>query len=410
MRKILPLFALLISISFLNGQIEGCDGSRFIDDIFTEVDITRAIKFGEGETVTGTNQELFLDVYEPVNDDLEMRPVIILAFGGSFIGGERGDVEFLCEAYARKGYVAVAIDYRLYDGPLFPIPSASTFKEVVVKTVSDMKAAIRHMRQDADTENLYRINPSQIYVGGISAGAITAFHTAVLDEDDDLPDDIRMFLEENGGIEGNTSSNYEYSSEAQGIINYSGGLNDASWIDENDPPFVSIHDDMDPVVPFGQGFASVLGIPIVSMEGSMTCHEIANNVGIANELRTIENSNGHVSYFFGLGANVAGSINYTAGFVADLICNDVMSSLDEVEEIEMVTVSPNPTNGLINIEGMDHSEYSIEVWDISGKLQDRFFNQSNLDLNHLNNGTYFLRILDFNEGRSQTLKIVLAKA
>ena len=48
-------------------------------------------------------------------DDLEDRPVIIMMFGGSFIGGSRTspDIVELCTRYAKMGYVAVAIDYRL---------------------------------------------------------------------------------------------------------------------------------------------------------------------------------------------------------------------------------------------------------------------------------------------------------
>ena len=176
------LFLFFVLFSFNSqAQSDGCDGMRYIDDVFSEVTVTEAIKYGEGTTLFDNFQELYLDVYEPQNDNLEKRPVIILAFGGSFIAGNRGDLEFLCEAYARKGYVAVSIDYRLFDGPLLPLPSADQMKNVVIKSVSDMKAAIRFMRQDADTDDIYRINPDKVFIGGISAGSITAFHTAAID-------------------------------------------------------------------------------------------------------------------------------------------------------------------------------------------------------------------------------------
>jgi len=108
-KYVLLLLCTSLPILF-NAQIEGCDGSRYQDDIFEDIKVTTGIKYGEGETFSGIFQELFLDVYEPANDELERRPVIVLAFGGSYIGGNREDLEFLCEAYARKGYVAVTID------------------------------------------------------------------------------------------------------------------------------------------------------------------------------------------------------------------------------------------------------------------------------------------------------------
>ena len=43
------------------------------------------------------------------------RPIIFFMFGGSFISGTRvsPDIVALCTKYAQRGYVAVAIDYRL---------------------------------------------------------------------------------------------------------------------------------------------------------------------------------------------------------------------------------------------------------------------------------------------------------
>ena len=95
-------------------------------------------------------------------------------------------------------------------------------------------------------------------------------------------------MEANGGIEGNSSDNFEYSSEVQGLVNFSGGLNDSGWIDENDPPFVSVHDDMDGVVPYGSDFAKIFGIPIIYMEGSGKCHEVGDSLGIVNQLKTVQ--------------------------------------------------------------------------------------------------------------------------
>lgn len=408
MNKILLLFFLLTFSYSLEAQNIGCDdGNRYINDLFTDIKVTSDLKFGEGTTIFGNDQELFLDVYEPEGDDLEERPVIILAFGGSFISGSKEDVAFLCEAYARKGYVAVAIDYRLYDGPLLPLPTDTQMKEVVVKTVSDIKAAVRYMRQDADTDNLFRIDPSKVIIGGISAGAIATFHAAALDEEDDLPDDIRMFLEENGGIEGNTSENYQYSSEVQGLVNFSGGLNVASWIDAEDPPFVSIHDDMDGVVPYGGGFARVFGFPIIFMEGSQRCTEVADSVGVVNALRTIENSDGHVSYFSTF-EQAASSVNFTTDFLIEIICGELATNTEEIQA-EPLAIYPNPTTGLLTLEKKSNQVLDAELFDMMGRRLEVYKNISSLDLTAYPGGMYIIRITDQNSDAVFSERIILER-
>ncbi len=409
MKKCLLIF-LVAALSFnyySHAQIEGCDGSRYIDDIFTEIKVTQGLKYGEGETINGNLQELFLDVYEPENDELDRRPVIVLAFGGSFISGAREDIQFLCEAYVRKGYVAVSIDYRLYDGPPFPIPTEEQMKTVVIKSVSDMKAAIRYMREDADTDNIFRIDPNFVFVGGISAGSITAFHTAVIDENDEFPEDISTILADNGGLEGNTSDNYEYSSDVQGVVNFSGGLNDASWIDENDPPFVSIHDDMDVVVPYGNGFASIFSIPIVYMEGSKTCQEVGDSIGLSNQLKTIEGSFGHVSYFSN-STEVAESVDYTANFLAEILCVGTHTE-DTLNELESIEVYPNPTSGLITISNETNIDVDVELLDVFGRKLNSYTGTNTIDMSDYSNGMYLLSIRNQEIETLKTIKLVIEK-
>lgn len=409
MKKYL-LLLLGLSLTYIaQAQSNGCDGSRYIDDIFQVVKVTKDIKYGEGTTLFDNFQELYLDVYEPEGDNLDQRPVIILAFGGSFIGGAKEDLDFLCEAYARKGYVAVSIDYRLFDGPLLPLPNADQMKNVVIKTVSDMKAAIRYMRQDAATDNLFRIDSDMVFVGGISAGSITAFHTAMIDEDDTFNQDLLDILDENGGFEGNTSDNFEYSSEVQGLVNFSGGLNDALWIDENDPPFVSIHDDMDGIVPYQGDFATVFGFPIIYMEGSGRCQEVGDSVGVFNQLKTIENSMGHVSYFSNP-LTIVENINFTADFVAEIVCADVPTNTEELAlGLEELTVFPNPSGGIINIGSEFDSQLQFEMYNVMGKKLSSYSNTKRIDMSNFANGIYILRIIDLNSKTNKSMKVILEK-
>ena len=49
-----------------------------------------------------------VDIYQPTGDTMAARPLIILAHGGSFVGGTRNDdvtVDSLCVHFAKRGYV-----------------------------------------------------------------------------------------------------------------------------------------------------------------------------------------------------------------------------------------------------------------------------------------------------------------
>ncbi|MCB0641354.1 MAG: esterase, partial [Phaeodactylibacter sp.] len=80
----------LAIISLMGGSLlaqddaQGCDGQRYFYSVFDDVTKT-TVKFGENINSSGVNQELFMDVFEPLGDDLEARPTIVWAFGGAFI-------------------------------------------------------------------------------------------------------------------------------------------------------------------------------------------------------------------------------------------------------------------------------------------------------------------------------------
>lgn len=413
-RTTLTLF--FVGLLFLNynyAQVEGCDGERYRIDVFSSVEVTEAVKFGENTTIGGNFQELFMDVYEPANDDLEARPAIVLAFGGGFVAGERESLDGICRSFARKGYVAVTIDYRLFD-LLFPVDS-SQMTDVVVKAVGDMKAAIRYLREDAATDNQFRINPEQIFVGGVSAGAITAAHVAYLDDSDELPSDIQSALNANGGWEGNSSDNIEYSSEAQGVINYSGALKDADLINGDNPPLFSVHDDGDGVVPYGNGSVPAGPIIYVYLEGSKTMHERAIELEIENELITIENSNGHVSYFVNNAAQYEEEVEAaTANFLADILCGPMSSTSVSENYTSKVNVYPNPATDMLNVVLENNTNnYKLRIYDSMGKLildSPAQNTAQQIDLEYFPNGSYYLQLIE--DGKEQQIvwrKLIIQK-
>lgn len=384
----------------------GCDQQRYRTYITDNVSVTADILYGAGNLFpTEVPVDLYFDVYEPFDDTVEERPVVVVAFGGSFIDGTRQDMDFVCRDLAQRGYVAVSIDYRLYDGPLFPLPTATTMRNVVIRAVSDMKGAIRYLRQDADQSNTYGIDPSRIYVGGISAGSILASHVAMLDDTDDLPDELRGIIDSNGGLEGNSNDITGYGTEVSGLINYSGGLNDASWIDADDPVFFSVHDENDGVVPYAGGFATVFGFPIIYMEGSALLKEVADSVGVYNELITFENSVAHVGFLLNEQSTL-NVFNSTAAFLHAEVCPAIVSSTGELTSTE-ISVYPNPATGLVNITlSEDEHLTRVELSNTTGLTYELPYQGNTVDIAALPSGLYTLTAYT-TAGGAATTKLVV---
>ena len=149
-------FSLLLFSTVMAQQ--DCQDGRYVDDVF-DVDVQYGIQYGENvneEFLFGTeyDQTLYMDIYEPAGDTLDERPLVFFMFGGSFIGGSRdsGNMVALCNSYASKGYVAVAIDYRLTQNLIFEATSQKAY-EAVIKGIHDLKAAIRYFRMNYEESN-----------------------------------------------------------------------------------------------------------------------------------------------------------------------------------------------------------------------------------------------------------------
>lgn len=121
---------------------------------------------------------LKLDVYQPANPRPD-KACVIYVFGGGFYSGERNSEHSMqcCRMLADRGFVAIAIDYRLY---LRHAPKVSVFKmhalfdTAIRYAVEDCSAAISWVCDHAQTLG---IDTSRIVLTGSSAGAITVLQT-----------------------------------------------------------------------------------------------------------------------------------------------------------------------------------------------------------------------------------------
>ncbi|RJP72560.1 MAG: T9SS C-terminal target domain-containing protein [Ignavibacteriales bacterium] len=244
-------------------------GTRYKDIVFPSATITRNIQFGSNLAINGTTTSLYLDFFEPAGDTLKLRPLVIFIHGGSLISGNKGELETFCTDFAKRGFVAASIDYRLgIENP----KGVKTILEALLRGVQDAKAAVRFFRSKADD---YKIDTSKIFLEGSSAGSMIALHYAYLNQDE-IPPDVDQAKW--GDIEG-TTGNSGFSSSIKGIINYCGAIIDPTWINEN-VPVGNFHGLLDPVVPPIDGISTDFGI---RMYGGVTVSRIATQLGIYNQ-------------------------------------------------------------------------------------------------------------------------------
>jgi acetyl esterase/lipase len=196
---------------------------RYIDLVFPSAERTNAVKYGSAiDKPTGRAVDLRLDIYEPAGDTAERRPVFVFLFGGGFVAGDRErEPRVYCEQMARRGYVAVAIDYRINQGNIVSdgIPAA----------VSDARQALRWLRQNAEQ---HRLDVDRIVIGGSSAGSITSLFLAYTE------------LERQPGDE---------TSDVAAVMDLWGGLySEVHQMEVGEPPLVIIHGTNDAIVPYGE--------------------------------------------------------------------------------------------------------------------------------------------------------------
>ena len=79
------------------------------------------------------------------------------------------------------------------------------------------------------------------------------------------------------------------------------------------------------------------------------------------------------------------------------------------ESVTGLSIYPNPSNGIINIELDKNNNYSVQITDIVGKvvIDDKISSNTSFDLKHLDAGVYFVNVS--NNEISKTEKIVIEK-
>lgn len=232
-------------------------------------------------------KSLLLDLFRPSRRPPGKLPVVVYVHGGAWWAGSKAENPALF--LLGEGYAVVSINYRLSTEASFPAQ------------LHDCKGAIRWLRANADK---YNLDPDRIGVWGASAGG----HLVAL-------------LGTTGGnkkLEGDTGGNAEHSSDVRCVVDFFGPSDltiihpkdtkkvspvfvlmggytskekpdlylsgsPALLVAKDNPPFLIMHGDADPVVPVQQ---------------SVFLHDALAKVGVDSELVVLKGAQHASGEFF----------------------------------------------------------------------------------------------------------------
>ncbi len=297
--------------------------TRYIDDVFSNYtktanvvyDSNRSmnILFNSGYPIPTVNSSPFItanltcDIYAPTGDTITSRPVIIVAHTGSYLPvlvnkqttGNKNDsaIVELCSRFAKKGFVAIAVNYRQGWRATTTLQEVATqdLLQATYRGLQDVRNAIRYVRTNA---GMYGIDTSKIVVGGQGTGGYIALALGTVDSRAEIETNIKFLrgdlspmvnvdtLGDWYGLGGLPYFNYggdaSVSSNAHMIFNYGGAMGDSSWMQANSLPMVGLLVVSDPLAPYLTGIVRGPNGPfaVPTASGAGVVIPMANDLGI----------------------------------------------------------------------------------------------------------------------------------
>jgi len=297
----------------------GFSQTRYLDEVFTSVDVTSNVTYGQNYSVlTGAPilSNLVMDVYTPTGDTETSRPLIVYLPTGSFLPkyinqlptGDKTDsatVE-MCTRLAKQGYVVAACNYRTGWNPQGTQDERTeTILQAVYRGLQDSKTAVRYFKKDfATNSNSYGINPNRIAVGGQGSGGYISLAYGAVDKIEEIQ--LTKFfnfttnafmvdtalLGDWDGLGGNPALNFEnhvgYDNEVDVTFNIGGAIGDSTWINAGEIPTISIQGVADAFAPYKYGIVTVPGTSlfVVDVSGASDVSRIQNAFGNNDVFKT----------------------------------------------------------------------------------------------------------------------------
>lgn len=403
-KNVLFVLIMLMMCATLEAQC----GGRYLDDIFPNLITHKDIVYGSNTDNKGALTSLLLDVYEPENDTLSLRPLMIFVHGGSFVGGSRADqdIDKAAQYFTKKGYVTANIEYRVeqtnFLTPFINFADKNNFYKAIIRVAHDVNASIRYFKKHvAEEGNTFRIDTNQIILYGSSAGAIACLHSTYIDNIEEASPDFKKNFLDLGGLEGNSGNNH-YSSRntIKAIVSCSGALDNLNYLNNNkNIPYIGFHHTIDLSVPYDIGCFVTVACHLNSFYGGKQIAQRLKNISTTHEFYSF-NKIGHPADAVANTEDRAFLLQKATEFLhKNIVCTDKPTPIKQ-NTFYSFNVFPNPSSKYFSIEyekELLQKNITIQVLNTIGEivLEKQTIAQPNETYNiDLENGMYVVKIVN----------------
>ena len=215
----------------------------FWSELGDETAVTDKV-FRMGDAISEIPLDLHLDVFCPQNDTLQKRPLVMLVHGGAFYFGSKDDKSITqwCRHLTSLGYVTASIDYRIGF-----LPTMTSIGRAGYRAVQDAHAAMRFL---VANQEKFGIDTSMLFVGGASAGAITALNLAFMTNETRPEYTHSGFLKPELGDIDTCGNAIKTDFRIKGIVDMWGAMPDTSLMRGHNIPILAFHGNADDIVPY----------------------------------------------------------------------------------------------------------------------------------------------------------------
>lgn len=310
-----------------------------------------------------------MDIYQPQGDTHAKRPLLIYIHGGAFYAGDKATLDCIdfCTQFAKKGYVAVSVNYRLAN-PLLFIANRSVQLDAVLKTMADVKAAIRYFSKDAATANTYKIDSNAVFIGGYSAGGVAALHTAWITDTAEFDKELQTIMKSGIKTLNGDAGNNGYSHTVKGIFSLAGALFKTSYASPGDVPAYLAHAKDDGTVLYNCA-PGLNDKRVVTLCGTGKIYPRLDTVNIHYDTMILE-TGGHA--WPGLGNNGKDfkiAVKEIAEFFYPLLLDNVRLNTTTTQK-SPIQLYPNPSTGTCTFKlPNDQKSVEIRIYNLHALLQ-----------------------------------------
>lgn len=357
-------FKLWILVFCMISNALGAQNTRYIDPIFSDVKVSTvnySDVFNDGYHK--------MDIYQPDGDTAKARPLLLYIHGGAFYAGDKATQDCIdfCTHFAKKGYVAVSVNYRLANALLFLLNNDVQL-ESVLKSIADVKSAIRFFGKDAKSTNTYKIDTNLVFIGGYSAGAVSALHTAWVDAVSELDSEVAGILKNSIKTLDGDAGNVGYACNIKAVYSLAGALYKTSYASQGDQPVWMGHAVDDGTVNYN--CAPALNNPMVlTLCGTGKITPRLDTVGVEYDTMVLQTGGHGWPGLANTGKDFVNAVAEIADFFYPMLTAKPANGIKNPSKRNQLRIYPNPSAvGAITVSASTATISSVSVYDMSGRL------------------------------------------